>query len=295
MRGLSIEIFNMIKENTKRSVRGRLRRHSFLSLALVPGIFLLGIYGFAKINFQRCPLEVIFCDVGQGDASLIKLPDGRLILIDGGPDGSVLKCLGKNIFFGKRKIDYLILSHYHDDHVLGFPEVARRYRIKNFIYVPDENYSAPRDELMKYLDKQQSQIIKLVFQGRLELEKNCYLQFLNPAIFKVPLDSNNSLVVRFSCRGKTFLFSGDNELKVEKALLSSDFNFSADVFKASHHGSKTSNSEDFLRAGGFKILVISVGENKFGHPSLEVLERAQNMGIDIRRTDENGTIKFIIE
>lgn len=267
----------------------------FFKIGCVFIILLISLGWLAKTNFRTQPLEVIFCDVGQGDATLIKLSDGRLILIDGGPDASVLECLGKNIFFGRRRIDYVILSHYHDDHVLGLPEVARRYKIKNFIYTPDENYSAPRDELIKYLGKQQSQITKLTFQGCLDLEKNCYLQFLNPAILKVPVEGNNSLVVYFSCRGKTFLFSGDNEAKVEKVFLTSNFNFSADVFKASHHGSKTSNSEDFLRAGGFKTLIISVGENKFGHPSPEVLERAQNMGINIRRTDEDGTIKLIIE
>jgi len=285
-----------MSRKTARSVNiRRLRQTRLFKLVFIVIILLASVYWLAQINSQSRSLEVIFCDVGQGDAAIIKFPDGRLIMIDGGPDGSVLKCLGKNIFFGRRKIDYIILSHYHDDHVLGLPEVARRYRIKNFIYVPDENYSAPRDELIKYLGKQQSQITKLTFQGRLDLEKNCYLQFLNPAILKVPVEGNNSLVVYFSCRGKTFLFSGDNEAKVEKALLASNFNFSADIFKASHHGSKTSNSEDFLRAGGFKTLIISVGENKFGHPSPEVLERAQNMGIDIRRTDEDGTIKFIIE
>jgi len=274
--------------------RSKLKRLFFLGLF----ILLIISFGFKPLLVLLSPphfLEVIFCDVGQGDAALIKIPTGQVIVIDGGPDGSLLRCLGKNLPFHNRQIDFLILSHYHDDHIMGLPELARRYQIKNFIYAPDEYQSAPRVELKRYLNRTSSKITELDSGASIDFSSDCRLNLLNPVILSVPPDGNNSLIVRLQCRGKTFLFSGDNEAKVEKALLASDFVFAADVFKASHHGSKTSNTVDFLQAGGFRQLIISVGTNKFGHPSPEVLERAQDLGISIQRTDQSGTIRLIVK
>jgi len=274
--------------------RSKLKRLFFLGLLAIL-LVSLSPKPFLALIFPPRFLEVIFCDVGQGDAALIKIPTGQVIVIDGGPDGSLLRCLGKNLPFNRRQIDFLILSHYHDDHITGLPELARRYQIKNFIYAPDEYQSAPRDELRKYLDRTSSEIVELAGAASIDFQPDCRLNLLNPAILSVPPDGNNSLITRLQCRGKAFLFSGDNEAKVEKALLASDFVFAADVFKASHHGSKTSNTADFLQAGGFRQLIISVGTNKFGHPSPEVLERARDLGISIRRTDQSGTIKLIVK
>ena len=107
------------------------------------------------------------------------------------------------------------------------------------------------------------------------------------------VDPNNSLTVKLNCAGAKFLFSGDNSATIEKALLKTGLDLRADVLKASHHGSNSANSEAFLRAVNPKLLVISVGaDNKFGHPSPLVLERAASLNINVKRTDQDGSVKI---
>jgi beta-lactamase superfamily II metal-dependent hydrolase len=175
------------------------------------------------------------------------------------------------------------------------PAVARRYRVKNFIYAPDEYVSPAREVLLDYLDEQSARVAEIISAGKVNLGTACGLEFFNPAILNVSPDGNNSLITKLICREKSFLFSGDNEPKVERALLTSGFDFTADVFKASHHGSKTSNAADFLHSGGFRVLIISVGDNRFGHPSPEVLATASQLGLSLHRTDQEGDIKFIVK
>jgi beta-lactamase superfamily II metal-dependent hydrolase len=91
-----------------------------LAILGLTGLLLVGIFFFVGVELLLHPrdLKVVFCDVGQGDAALIKAPSGQVVLIDGGPDSSVLECLGKNLSFWRRRIDFMVLSHYHDDQTL---------------------------------------------------------------------------------------------------------------------------------------------------------------------------------
>ena len=119
------------------------------------------------------------------------------------------------------------------------------------------------------------------------------LKLLNPASLEVKEDQNNSVITRLDCYANSFLFSGDNSSAVEYALLKTNFDLSAQILKASHHGSKTANSEVFLRAVSPVTYVISAGfGNRFGHPAPEVVERAEAEGLNIFRTDKQGTIRI---
>lgn len=241
-------------------------------------------------------LEVVFLDVGQGDASLILTPDKQTILIDGGPDNKVLQGLGKNLSFYRRKIDYLIISHYHDDHIIGSIEIFKRYRVKNLVYSGKESDSMLMSELLKIASEQGAALSPLESQARISLGRDCLLSILNPAIFEVKDDPNNSLVSRLDCDQKSFLFAGDNGTAVEKVLITSNWPLKADIFKASHHGSNTSNSEDFLRAVAPDSIVVSVGEdNRFGHPGGYFLDRAGALGIPVFRTDYKGDFKIHVK
>ncbi len=97
-------------------------------------IILIGLGAFWFYYYPNKNLEVDFLDVGQGDAILIKTPAGQNILIDGGPDKSVVKQLGKNLSFWDKQIDMVILTHGHDDHVTGLVDVLKRYRVKQILY-----------------------------------------------------------------------------------------------------------------------------------------------------------------
>ncbi|MFZ4631944.1 MAG: ComEC/Rec2 family competence protein [Patescibacteria group bacterium] len=258
-----------------------------ISISLV----LFSISMFSGLFKQKT--GVIFFDVGQGDSALIKLPNNKVILIDGGPDKLVINRLGKELPYFKRVINYLIISHFHDDHVIGFLELIKRYKVKNIIYIEESEKPIIIKDLLNLAKKEGVNLIPLKDTLIIDYSSDCSLKLINPEILEVPDDPNNSIITKFNCRGIKALFTGDNPEKVEKALINKGIDLSSDVFKASHHGSKSANSEDFLRAIGLKLLIISVGvDNRFGHPSFDVLDRAKYLNITIKRTDELGSIRI---
>ncbi|MCX6795458.1 MAG: MBL fold metallo-hydrolase [Candidatus Falkowbacteria bacterium] len=238
-------------------------------------------------------VRLIFFDVGQGDSALIFLPDGRKILVDGGPDDQVLIGLGKYLNFFDRKIDLLILSHEHDDHSLGLIQVIRRYRVARIIsatsfcdshaceslFVATKSHNIPSEVLMDYQ--------KIIFGP------NCNLELFPPSNPGDKNINNRSLALRLVCGGAKVFLAGDGEKDEELGLLSLGGDLSATVFKASHHGSDTSNSENFIKAINPQLIIISVGAgNSFKHPSLSVLARFSSLGIRFFRTDINGNISL---
>lgn len=259
-------------------------------------ILLFRINKINKLFLSDKKGEVIFFDVGQGDSIFIKTPKGKSILIDGGPDNSVLSQLGDNYFYFQRQIDWLIISHEHDDHIIGLIEIIKRYKINNIVYL-DNNYSSIIFlELLAQAKRKKINIISLQKNAELGFEKDCRLNLFNPLLLNVLADDNNSLIVKFDCRNSKVLFTGDNSAKVEEKLIASNWDLSAGVLKAAHHGSKTANSLEFINKIHPSLFVISVGkENKFGHPSGEVLERIKDLGLDAKRTDQVGNVKIFID
>ena len=270
---------------------------------LITSFLLFLLFFINSIFLKNNQAAVIFFDVGQGDAILLRNINGKNILIDGGPNNLVLKKLGKFLPYFSRRLDLVILSHSHDDHLGGLIEVFHRYQIgclllaKNLesSYLQDLLLSLINDNNMKKSQQKKTEVIYIEQQKELSLNE-CNLIFLNPLVLKVPDNDNNSLITKLTCPGRQFFFAGDNETKVEQALLQSGFDLSVDVFKASHHGSKTSNTKDFLEALSPSFFIISVAENnRFGHPSPEVLGRVKDLGINIKRTDYAGDIVFLLD
>lgn len=238
-------------------------------------------------------MEVVFLDVGQGDAVLIKNISGNNILIDGGPDNLVLRRLGENLPFWSREIDYLILSHYHDDHLVGLIEVLKRYKINNLIYLENNFFSPVLKLFLSEAEKKEIKIFKLISNAKINFSATCFLDLLNPESLGVKSEANNSVVTKINCESKKFLFSGDNGFKVENALLKINWNLQADIFKASHHGSNYSNGLAFLKAVEPQKIIVSVGAlNRFNHPGDQFLERTIEAGLEIIRTDQVGTVKI---
>jgi len=243
-------------------------------------------------------LEVDFLDVGQGDAILIKSPFGQNILIDGGPDSKVIEGLGKNLPFWDKRIDLMVLTHPHDDHVTGLIEVIKRYSVKKILYT-GVIHSAPN--YLAWLEKIRERKIPLVIIDRpqkIVLGDDCYMEIIYPrkSFLAQETDNlNNSSIVARLVYGQTkFLLMGDAEMEVEKELLSSGGDLSAQVLKTGHHGSDTSSNEEFLEAVSPQIAAIQAGkDNDFGHPSLRILKRLERAGAEVLRTDINGTIKLV--
>ena len=259
-------------------------------------ILLIIILSLIFKNFlsQSQNIKLSFFDVGQGDACLIKTPNNKIILIDGGPDNLILRSLGSQMPFYKRRIHMVIVSHFHQDHIVGLIEVFRRYKVEYLILGEAMKTFYPGEVLFFEAKKQNTKIIYVDDEIRLVFQKDCYLNILNPTHISSNND-NDSLIAKLSCGNFSFLTSGDNEQKIEEQILETSFDLSAQVFKASHHGSKTSNSYAFLEAISPSLMVISVGaSNRFGHPSPSVLNTANSLDIDVKRTDKLGTINILV-
>lgn len=241
-------------------------------------------------------LEVDFLDVGQGDAILIKTPAGQNILIDGGPDKTVVKRLGENLPWWDKRIDLMILTHPHDDHVTGLVEVLKRYRVKRILYT-GATHNAPN--YLAWLKTVRDKKVPLTIidkEQTIALGEEVKLKILYPnqsLLNKTLSDLNDSsIVMQLIYDRNKFLLTGDAGLEVEKILLASGADLSADVLKVGHHGSQYSTSQEFLEKVKPRVAVILVGkDNDFGHPNLRIIKRLERIGARIFRTDEEGTIR----
>jgi len=267
----------------------------FGSLLLL--VFLL--IGFnVKSQQQRTKLEVDVLDVGQGDAILIKTPYEQNILIDGGPDNTVLAQLGKNLAFFDKNIDLMILTHPHSDHVTGLVEVLRRYKVKK-VMMTGVLHTAPY--YLAFLDEIKKQNIPVEIVKSPEdivLSADLDLKILYPLtdLSNQKFDNlnNTSIVSKLIYKNTSFLFTGDAQSEVEDQLLKNKTDLTANVLKVGHHGSKYSTTSEFLEAVKPQYAVISAGkDNDFGHPHMQTLDRLEQDKIGIWRTDLLGTISVI--
>jgi len=266
-------------------------------IGLLSAIVILVGISFYQFFEESKALEVDFLDVGQGDAILIKTPDHQRILIDGGPTSTVVEKLGEHLPFYDKKIDLVILTHPHADHLDGLVEVLKRYEVEKILSTgvthttPD--YLAWLEEI-----KKQNVPMEIVVAGQtIDFGSGVKMEFFYPKedlTGKSMENLNNTSVVSKLIFGQTsFLFTGDAETEVEDELIGGGVNLKADVLKVAHHGSRNATSQNFLEKVQPKFAVISVGaDNQFGHPNAMTVKRLENIGAEILRTDKDGDIKI---
>lgn len=258
-------------------------------------IITLSVWLWFKGSLKILPyFQVVFLDVGQGDSSLIITPERKVILIDGGPDQKVLKELGHFLSFWHKKIDLLVITHPHDDHFIGLIEVLRRYQVENILIDKRVGNSNTWRVLLETIE---SQKIRTIFpeQGQeFDFGGGCLGNILSKHNIEREDENDYSVIMKFSCLGRSVLLAGDASQKVEQELLNSEADLRADIFKASHHGSQTANSESFIAAISPHLTVISVGlNNKFKHPNPDVLETFKKISVDIYQTATSGSKHFL--
>lgn len=271
------------------------KRFLFVSLSsLFVCVVLLGtiLWGLQLLSLRT---EVIFLNVGQGDAILVSQGHNQ-ILIDGGRSGKeLLGRLGRHVPFWDRTIEVVIATHPDADHIGGFPDLFRSYTVKKYFSTGAESATDVSELLRRAIADNLHGEKKSLFRGAtFELPKGGKLEVIHPfgPLPRETADTNEgSLVAKFHFGGTSFLLTGD--LPREEELLL-DIK-PATVLKASHHGSKYSTSEAFLGLVRPKEAVISVGKNRYGHPSQDVLARLKNRGVTIYRTDQEGDIVYHCE
>lgn len=275
-------------------IKQHLLYYILAALALAAGFVWSAVF-WAEAHRGR--VIVHFFDVGQGDAMLIEAPGGNQVLIDGGPDSTVLARLGEAMPFWDRSLDLILLTHPHADHLDGLLEVLRRYEV-GMVLESGVNHSIP--EYSTWHEELERRHIPVVTAARGEVVRiggGAVLQVLSPFRSFVGESPKNihdaAMVTRLAYASSTVLFMADAEATLERQLVTLPDTLGAQVLKVGHHGSRVSTSEEFLRVVRPEAAVISVGrENRFGHPHQDIVDRLARFGIKTYRTDTDGTVTF---
>lgn len=250
-------------------------------------------------------MELAFIDVGQGDATALRTPAGRWLLIDAGErddgwDAGERRVLPFLRASGARHLEAMVLTHPHADHIGGAAAVLRGMPVGRLIEpgVPVgspiylETLKTAEESAVPWAAARQDRALRV---------DGVEIVFLWPAVdaLDAPADANDiSAVVRVRYGGFTALLTGDAPAWVEERMIQrygADA-LRGDVLKAGHHGSRTASSEAFLDTVKPELVVISAGaRNRYGHPHREVLSRLRARGIDAARTDEDGTVRIVVE
>jgi beta-lactamase superfamily II metal-dependent hydrolase len=250
-------------------------------------------------------LKWIQFDVGQGDAALVITPQRKKVLIDGGLKSTFFDN-GKQILSqylhkkGFNKINYVILTHPHNDHVGGLVHIIKNFKIDRVYYSNCPYETAIYGRFLKAVKQRNIRVYEVTSPDSLILS-DCKLYFLSPSRYqknktkKVQFNVNNQSLVTYLMYGNIkILFMGDAEKEVEKSILQTYPFLKCNVLKIGHHGSSTSSSYDFLKQVDPEWGIISVGENnRFHLPSQMVLQYLELCDINIHRIDKQGAAVLI--
>lgn len=268
-------------------------------------IFLILIFLLIEIfNSKKSDnkFHVYFLNVGQGDSIYLSGPSGEDILIDGGPNKSVIFQLGKIMKFYDYDLDLIILTHPDSDHLNGFIDLIKKYKIKKVALTGIESNSSEYEIWQEELKKNNIPIYLVKKDTEILIGDEIRLKILYPFNYlinqKESKDSNkNSLVMKLSYKDIDFLLPGDAEEEIEEQLLKNQINLEAEFFKIPHHGSRNGlgNKKEILKLINPQLAIISVGKNQYGHPHSEIINLLKENKVNYLRTDEKGTIEIITD
>lgn len=258
---------------------------------------------FAYDEYQHSAdgaLHVWFFDVGQGDGALVVTPSGKQIVIDGGPDLSLLEHVGDAMPFLDRSIDVVVLSHPHLDHIMALPELLRRYDVGAVVLSPVSYGQPVYDHLLTLMHEQDVMFIEADPHRDIRFADGTVLDIVwpPPGLLGADVEDVNgaSVALRIISGEHRVFFTGDMGIPEEEALLRSGQDLRADVLKVGHHGSRYSSGTGFLIAVDPQTAIISAGpDNRYSHPHPEALHRLDNLGIEIRNTMDDGTVHMWFE
>lgn len=261
-----------------------------LVLFFLLSLIIIIIYFFQTILDDRT--KIVFCNVGQGDAAYLRINNKIDVLIDAGPNKSVLLCLGKYMPFWDRKIELAFLSHPNIDHYGGYLYIADRYIIDKFITVKSPFTSDTYKKLLKKISIKQIPLLFLTSGNRFVAGNGIFKAYWPSKGFNSSNDNDFSNVLLYEENFYRLLFTGDASPFVLSRLSNSSLN-NVNILKIPHHGSKNGLIKKFLDLADPSVAVISVGKNNsYGHPNNHTLDMLKAKNIKILRTDEDGDIVF---
>lgn len=281
---------------------GKNFRKALIILVLL--IIILGSFiAYDFIRFYDGKLHITFCDVGQGDAVFIRTPSGKNILVDGGPDKSVLYCLSRHMPFWERTLNLVFLTHPHEDHLTGIYYVIDRYDTLRFVTVNLSNNSQFYKDFSHKINEKKI-LTGFVYSGdSFNIPGSVVLEILSPTreflLKSSPggvINSSKeqaSIVVHVKYGSFDLLLTGDSQASNLEQLVNGNWKpeiGKSEVLQIPHHGSKTSLNEDLINLINPQAAVISVGKNNYGHPNKGIIELLTQKGIKILRTDQKGDI-----
>lgn len=284
-----------------------MNKYLYLFLASILVLAGLFFYQYAKFNDNR--LHLVVCDVSQGDGIYIRTPGGNDILIDGGPDDSILNCLSKHMPFWDRDIEVVVLTHPHADHLTGLISVLKRYNVIHYFTENVKNNTLVYNKLQaalavknltaKYtfsgdrIDFADKSSLLTVWPDKDWFENQKLQDSQNSGKDNFSLDVNGFSVISLLSYGKfKALLTGDAGVLVEEQIGKTVGKI--DVLKVPHHGSKTGISSLFLEEISPNLAIISVGaKNRYGHPAKEILDLLQKYNVKILSTDKNGEVEVV--
>lgn len=283
-------------DTLKERVEKYIREYGKVSLAAV--FLFLCIVSLFGITLYVSPrnLVVSFLDIGQGDAILIQTPSGKNMIIDGGPSDIVLSKLGEKLSYFDNTIDVMVETHPDADHVTGLIPILENFVVKKIIVSPVLGKTGIFGDLAKHIDDEEAEVHTGAQGDTIDFHDGVTATILYPSKnYKEKKNDTNdasvSLVVQYG--EETFLLTGDLPSVEEHNLLSAGVSKHITVYKAGHHGSKYSSSEQLLSFIEPEYSVISAGkDNKYGHPNSEALGRLERFSKEILSTIIRGTISF---
>lgn len=253
----------------------------------------------AVVTHPQPKMSVNFLNVGQGDATYIKFPNGQDALIDGGPNNKVLTELGKVMPFYDKELDLVILTHDDSDHLAGLVEVLKNYKVKE-IWV--SGATAKTEIYAKWAELLKEKGVKPTFVKTGYDEKFGVVDVkviypLEDWAGKAPKDQHEADVVTRLVDGKVaVLMTGDLGVDQESQIVASGQIIQAEILKVPHHGSATGLAPEFLTAISPKVAVISLAKNnKYGFPSEKIMKLLTDGKVQIYRTDTDGKVSFEID
>ncbi len=240
-------------------------------------------------------LRVSFLDVGQGDAILVQTPSGHDMLIDGGPTDVILSRMADKMNYFDRTLDVVVSTHEDADHATGLIPVIKKMGVRTIVTSPVHSDTAMAADLLRRMEGETRDLYVGTQGDVIDFGDGVVARIVYPEQ-KVPakLDTNDASVSIVITYGEhSFLLTGDLSSKYEPKLLGSDVPKSVTVYKAGHHGSKTSSGETLLTYVKPEYAVISAGkDNRYGHPNPETISRLEKYSKEILSTIERGTITF---